>query len=240
MTNSQQKLTLTLVLVTLLASNVVALAQAKKSPVTKSPTPAELQLDAPGNGSGSLAAPPAQIDMPAIPDMERTAHGSPVADQNVIVTASEATRLRELEEKVARLEQLIEGQSATLQDIADKIGTPSEDLRAIREELVKLNSKQTVARPELGGDQPSLASIGKLVVSNYTGIAYTMSVNGQQFVISPGRGEINVQFGPVTTELLGFEAPKAWAQTDWREVNGQQQLAIQIRSARRERDIERR
>jgi uncharacterized coiled-coil protein SlyX len=227
MTNSQQKLTLTLVLVTLLASNVVALAQAKKTPVTKSPTPAELQLDAPGNDS--LAAPPAQIDMPAIPDMERTAQGSPAADQNVIVTASEATRLRELEEKVARLEQLIEGQTETLQDIAKKIGTPNEELRAIREELVKLNSKQTVARPELGGDQPSLANIGKLVISNYTGIAYTMSVNGQQFVISPGRGEINVQFGPVTTELMGFEGPKAWAQTDWREVNGQQQLAIQIR-----------
>lgn len=232
MTNSQQKLTLTLVLVTLLASNVVALAQAKKTPVTKSPTPAELQLDGPSNGNGSLAAPPAQIDMPAIPDMERTANGSS-ADQNVIVTASEATRLRELEEKVAHLEQLIEGQTLALQGIAEKLNTPSAELKAIHEELVKLNSKQTVARPDLGGEQPAqqptLASVGKLVISNYTGLAYTVSVNGQSFIITPGRGELNVPFGPVTTEIVGYETPKSWVQTDWRQVNGQQQLAIQIR-----------
>src|SRR5690606_27239260 len=118
----------------------------------------------------------------------------------------EATRLRALEEKVARLEQLIEDQSATLQDIAEKVSTPSAELKAIHEELVKLNSKQTVARPDLGGEQPSLASVGKLVISNYTGVAYTMAVNGQQFLITPGRGEINVQFGPVTTEIVGYEA----------------------------------
>jgi hypothetical protein len=113
------------------------------------------------------------------------------------------------------------------------VSTPSDELKAIREELVKLNSKQTVARPDLGGEQPSqqptLASVGKLVISNYTGVAYTMSVNGQSFIITPGRGELNVPFGPLTTEIVGYETPKSWAQADWREVNGQQQLAIQIR-----------
>jgi hypothetical protein len=225
MNSSQQKLTLSFVLIALLASNVIAYAQASKQGA-KSPT--NLGLDAPANGDTSPAAPAAPIDdLQPIPDLDdRTKQ---LGEQQIIVTASEATRLRELERKVDRLEQLIEAQSGTLQDIADKIATPSAELKAIHEELVKLNSRQTVARPQLGDEAPSLAQLGKLVVNNYTGGAYTMTINGYQFVVPPGRGEFNVQFGDVTTQLLGYESPKTWTRNDWREVNGQQQLAIQIR-----------
>jgi uncharacterized coiled-coil protein SlyX len=228
MTHTQQQLTLSLTLVALLASSVVALAQGAKTPATKSPTPAALQLDEPTNGNNSLAAPPASIDMPSIPDLERAANQT--NDQNIIVTASEATRLRELEQKVARLEQLIEGQSATLQDIADKVSAPSAELKAIRDELVKLNSKQTVARADLSGEAPSLAGMGKMVVDNHTAATYTPSVNGFQVVVPPGRSEVsNLPVGAITTELIGYETPKTWAAGDWRDVGGAQQLAIRIR-----------
>jgi uncharacterized coiled-coil protein SlyX len=243
MTQAQQKLSLTLALVALLVSNVSALAQTGTTGATQQPTPAGGLDLSPANG-GSVAAPPASIDVSdeiqasgigngvrPIEDFERTP--KQLGEQNIIVTASEATRLRELELKVGRLEQLIEAQSAALQDMADKMTAPAEELRAIREELTKLNSRQTVARPELdsgnGDDAPSLASVGKLKINNHTNIAYTMSVNGRPFIIMPGTGEIAVEYGPVTTEIVGYEAPKSWAQTDWREENGQQQLAIQIR-----------
>lgn len=207
----------------------VAAAQVLKTDQTKSPTPAGPDLGAPTGGGNSLAAPPASIDdLKAIPDLDRPAPG--LGEQQIIVTASEATRLRELELRVQHLEKLIEGQSATLQDIADKLGTPSEELRAIRDELVKLNSKQTLARPELGGDTPSLAQLGKMVVNNYTAATYTLSVNGFQVVVPPGRSEVsNLPVGVITTELLGYETPKTWAATDWRDVDGAQQLAIQIK-----------
>lgn len=223
-----QTLQFSVALVVFCLSPVISVAQVLKQNDATSPTPATLELGAPTGGS--LAAPPATIDgLQPIPDPARSSKQA--GEQNIIVTASEATRLSELEAKVRRLEQLIEAQSSTLQDIADKIGSPAEELRAIREELVKLGSggsKQVVGRAELGGEAPSLASIGKLVVTNYTGVPYTMAVNGQQFVFGPGRGELNVQFGPVTTEILGYEAPKLWAEADWRSVQGERQLAIQI------------
>ena len=141
-----------------------------------------------------------------------------------------------LEQRVARLEAALQAQSATLQELrtAQAQLLPAEELKAIREEIAALrNSFQSVGRPDFDSgtadSQPALTKVGTLIVENRTGFGYTMKINGYDYVIMPGRREIPVKVGKVVTELRGFEAPRAWSPDNFREVNGEPQLAIQIR-----------
>lgn len=149
-----------------------------------------------------------------------------------------APSLASLDQRIRRLEMLIEAQSATLQEIRDKVQPPPiEELRAIRQELVTLRSTfQTVAKASVNGQAVggspgmggSLQRVGRLVVENQTAFGYPMSINGFQFTIMPGRREFNVPVGRVVTQLLGYENARTWSEEDWRQVGDDYRLAIQI------------
>ena len=142
----------------------------------------------------------------------------------------------ELKQRVARLESLVEQQKEMLNELktAQAQMNPADDLKAIREEIVALRkSFQTVGRPDFDGgstsDEPTSPAVGMLVVENLTGVGYTMNVIGYDIVVMPGRQEVPIEVGNVITEIRGFEAPRAWNADNFRDVNGQRQLAIQIR-----------
>ncbi len=115
-----------------------------------------------------------------------------------------------------------------------KIESDLVDLRKSFNNVAKLitadqrPSLQPETSQERTSEKQTSQQLGLLVIENQTGLAYPMTVNGYRFQIVPGRHQFKVPVGEVTTELNGFEDAKRWQAGDWREVNGQQQLAIQI------------
>ncbi len=230
----------------------------------------DLELAGPTNGGDASPAPPAKIDLsapeepatkkadtgliagdpPGIPDPDRSqsADDMPILPSKPIdlseTTVARPTQDISLEDRVARLEQLIEAQSEMLVEMARAQSqmmaaqkTPTDELTKIREEIAALrksmDSFQALGRVDPGSDpadtQPSLQSAGRLVVDNFTGISYTVSVNGTDFIFSPGRNEVIVPVGNVVTEIRGYETPKTWVAENFRPVGSEQHLEIQIK-----------
>ena len=171
---------------------------------------------------------PADAESPAAPadsQQQVTAKAGDVQSPDV---AALAKRLATLEafvgEQATRVDELAQAQEQMI---------PRDELKAIREEIAALRqSFQSVARANLdapSGNQTPQRKVGKLVIENLTGLGYTMNVNGYDLNILPGRQEVSIEVGNVVTEIRGFEAPRAWSADNFRDVNGQQQLAIQIR-----------
>ena len=140
---------------------------------------------------------------------------------------------------MARLEQLIELQSELLAELKDNQTqlAGGETLRPIlQDELAKfaetLESRTKALRPTPEADPGNTRrqlDVGVLVVENFTGVTYTLNVNGYDVVVPPGRQEVPVEVGNMVTEIRGFEAPRAWNANNFQVVNGQRQLALQIR-----------
>ncbi len=159
-------------------------------------------------------------DTPPLPDPERQ-----VAPPAELSGARAATMT--LEERVVRLERLIEGQSAKLEEMATAV-----QLQQIRDDIAGLSesiqSMHTALRVDPSGVQPAPQIPGKLVLENRTRYRYIVRINGYDFTINPGRNELNVLVGEVVTEIRGYEAPQRWTAENFRQVGDVQQLAIQI------------
>jgi len=159
---------------------------------------------------------------PALPP-EGNSQGTGASASDNARTAAKfsAADLQAFGQRLARVERLLEAQSAKLNEISNN------DLQQIRDDIESLRqSFRTTFRAQLNGS--TTPQRGKLVVENLTDFGYTMNVNGASYRIMPGRWEIPVNVGPVVTELRGFESPQTWSAENFQEVNGEQQLAIQI------------
>ena len=131
-----------------------------------------------------------------------------------------AANISKVEERVARLEQLIELQSEILAELKDNPSqlAGGESLRPILQDELekfaqKLESRTERLRPTPDvdpGNTPRRPDVGVLVVENLTGVTYTLNVNGYDVVVLPGRQEVPVEVGNMVTEIRGFEAPRAW------------------------------
>lgn len=216
--------------------------------LTSAAPPAELgDLEGPGD-----AAPPpvppiaatervAQPAAPAVPEAsDELATDVPGVDPDAFAQQPDE---RTVEQRLDLMEQRLEYHKQAIQEI-NAAPSVDERLEKMENELADLRkSFNNVAKLITEDQRPSIQpenskerisekrtseQLGLLVIENQTGLAYPMTVNGYRFQIIPGRHQFKVPVGEVVTELNGFEDAKRWRAGDWRDVNGQQQLAIQI------------
>jgi hypothetical protein len=97
--------------------------------------------------------------------------------------------------------------------------------------LDKINTAVRDLQERIHGVQPTGTSVaqptGKFVIENWTGVPQTVAVNGVRCSCPPGRTEVTVPYGTVTTELVGFETAKQW--TDWKRRNGGYEMSLEIK-----------
>ena len=111
-----------------------------------------------------------------------------------------------LEVKFAELENKLAGIDQRLYSLEQAVKSPS--------------GEYSVARTPY----PAEATF---VVANLTGMDQYVAVNGQRRYYPPGRTDVKVPHGTVTTELIGFEGPRTWDK--WRRDGNRYQMELQIK-----------
>lgn len=102
-------------------------------------------------------------------------------------------------------------------------------LAGLEERLYSLDQAVRGRQPTAGtlADGSTAEREATFIISNYTGMDQYVSVNGQRRYYPPGRTEVQVPYGNVTTELVGFEAPRTW--NNWRLNGDRYQMELQIK-----------
>lgn len=164
----------------------------------------------------------------AIPDLDRS---SDVAVDSATVIKALEQKIADLEKRLAHLEYVADAQSDKLTELAQAMqSTPQLSARENPDEAASQQPKLPLRpeAPQAEGPTPTPVKQGRVVFDNQTGAIYSMIVNGRSYVVRPGKTEVVMAVGPVVTELAGYEAPRAWRDSDWRKVGDEYRLAIQI------------
>ncbi len=149
-----------------------------------------------------------------------------------------------LSERVAALENLVQALDQRLthaEEYTSQLYNDVADLKkiGIAGQLDKINATvgdidkrmrgvyELQTRVPNGAAAPGAPALGRFVIENWTGAPQAVAVNGVRYTCPPGRTEVSVPYGPVITELIGFEPPKEW--TDWKRRNGGYEMVMEIR-----------
>lgn len=185
--------------------------------------PPEVDLEPPTRDLLSAPAPAAEIEGP--PGGDERPGGDESRLKPILDPERPADSAADLDERIRQLEQLVADQRSQI----DQLGR---HVRALQDKVGRLSSSgsQFRARQDPSGpSQGQQRQMGKLVIDNETGTGYYLTVNGMSYLVMPGRRQLDVPVGDVVTQLNGYEAPKTWRDSDWRNVNGEMRLSIRIR-----------
>lgn len=102
----------------------------------------------------------------------------------------------------------------------------SRDVRGLQETAKKVGpgGKSIVVPPSKKTPQ------GELIFNNTTQTPFRIGVNGRERQVSPGRTVFRVPLGPVQTQLLDYEEPRTWPQSQWKQVDGKYKLQLDLKN----------
>ena len=102
----------------------------------------------------------------------------------------------------------------------------SRDARGLRETTKKVQrgGKSVVAPPSQKTPQ------GELIFNNTTTTPFRIGVNGKERQVTPGRTVFRVPIGPVQTQLLDYEPPRTWPESQWKQVDGTFKFQLDLKN----------
>ena len=150
----------------------------------------------------------------------------PVLDDD----ASPEERISALEKMTARITRKYE----LIDSIAEQLHLlRNEDLAGISRDMRGLTETSKKVGP--GGKSivvpPSKHTPrGELIFNNTTGMRYRVAVNGRERRIPPGKTVIRLPIGPVETQLLDFEGPRTWPESQWKQIDGKYTFQLDLKN----------
>ena len=102
----------------------------------------------------------------------------------------------------------------------------SRDVRGLQETTKKVGpgGKSIVVPPVEKSPQ------GELIFNNTTRTPFRVGVNGRERQVSPGRTVFRVPLGPVQTQLIDFEEPRTWPQSEWKQEDGKYKFQLDLKN----------
>ncbi|MDG2207234.1 MAG: hypothetical protein P8K78_04965 [Pirellulales bacterium] len=150
----------------------------------------------------------------------------PVLDDD----ASPEERISALEKmtaRIARKYELIDSIAEQLHLLRNEdLAGISRDMRGLTETSKKVGpgGKSIVVPPSRHTPR------GELIFNNTTGMRYRVSVNGRERRIPPGKTVIRLPIGPVETQLLDFEGPRTWPESQWKQIDGKYTFQLDLKN----------
>ena len=140
-------------------------------------------------------------------------------------------------ERTSALERL----TARITKRFELIDTIAEQLHLVRkEDLARLSRdvgglKETTKKVKRGGKSivapPARKTPqGELIFNNTTQTPFRIGVNGRERQVSPGRTVFRVPIGPVQTQLLDYESPRTWPESQWKQVDGIYKFQLDLKN----------
>ena len=102
----------------------------------------------------------------------------------------------------------------------------SRDARGLQEttKRVQRGGKSVVAPPSQKTPQ------GELIFNNTTAVPFRIGVNGKERQVAPGRTVFRVPIGPVQTQLLDYEPPRTWPESQWKQIDGTYKFQLDLKN----------
>jgi hypothetical protein len=150
----------------------------------------------------------------------------PVLDEDA-TPAERTSALEKLTAQITRRFEMIDTIAEQLHLFRNEdLAGLSRDVRGLQETAKKVGpgGKSIVVPPAEKSPQ------GELIFNNTTRTPFRVGVNGRERQVSPGRTVFRVPIGPVQTQLLDYEQPRTWPQSEWKQVDGKYKLQLDLKN----------
>ena len=150
----------------------------------------------------------------------------PVLDDEA-TPAERTSALERLTARITKRFELIDTIAEQLHLVRkEDLARLSRDVGGLQEttKKVKRGGKSIVAPPTKKTPQ------GELIFNNTTQTLFRIGVNGRERQVSPGRTVFRVPIGPVQTQLLDYESPRTWPESQWKQVDGIYKFQLDLKN----------
>ena len=150
----------------------------------------------------------------------------PVLDDDA-TPGERASALERLTARITKRFELIDTIAEQLHLVRkEDLARLSRDVSGLQEttKKVKRGGKSIVAPPTQKTPQ------GELIFNNTTQTPFRIGINGRERQVSPGRTVFRIPIGPVQTQLMDYESPRTWPESQWKQVDGVYKFQLDLKN----------